>query len=42
MMNALNVRLKHMAILQSELAKTTIPNKTSSSFKATENINTKI
>jgi len=42
MVDALNVRLKHMSILQSELAKAAIPNKASSSFKASENINTKL
>ena len=33
-------RLKHISILQSELAKSILPAKASGSFKATENINT--
>lgn len=40
LIDALNVRLKHMSILISEIAKSAIPSRASSSFKATENINT--
>jgi len=42
LIEALNVRLKHVSILISEIAKAAIPNKASSSFKASENINTKL
>jgi hypothetical protein len=35
-------RIKHISILQNELAKSLIPIKASGSFKATENINTKL
>ena len=42
LIEALNVRLKHLSILQAELAKVSVPTQASSSFKAAENINTKI
>lgn len=35
-------RLKHISILQTELAKSIVPSKASGSFKATENVNTKL
>lgn len=35
-------RIKHMSILQAELARSNVPHNASSSFKATENVNTKI
>jgi len=38
----LHHRLKQISILQSELAKSILPSKPSGSFKATENINTKL
>jgi hypothetical protein len=42
LIDALNGRIKHLAILQAEIAKVGIPNKASSSFKAKEEINTKL
>ncbi len=42
LINALNTRMKHMSILQAEIAKSAVPNKASSSFKASENLNTKL
>lgn len=42
LVETVNIRLKHLSILISELAKTNVPAKASSSFKGGENINTKI
>lgn len=42
LVETVNLRLKHLSILISELAKTNVPAKASSSFKGGENINTKI
>lgn len=36
LINAVNIRLKHMSILQQEIAKSYVPNKASSSFRAQE------
>lgn len=40
LINAVNVRLKHVSVLTSEIAKANVPSKASSSFKSGENINT--
>ena len=42
LIETVNTRLKHLSILITELAKTNVPAKASSSFKGGENINTKI
>jgi hypothetical protein len=42
LIDACNLRIKHLSILMTELAKAFVPSKASSSFKSGENINTKI
>lgn len=42
LIEALNVRLKHLGILQCEIAKAAVPSQSSSSFKGGENLNTQI
>lgn len=42
LLEAVYHRIKHLAILQTELAKSLVPMQSSGSFKATENINTKL
>ena len=42
LIEALNVRLKHLGILQCEIAKAAVPSQSSSSFKGGESLNTQI
>ena len=42
LIDACNLRIKHISIVMTELAKAFVPSKASSSFKNGENINTKI